>query len=203
LDSDTLLAYQPDYYKTSDVMKQINTANASELIILNNIVNKEYNNLYPNTADPDNLNRFEKDNGLKVMPNYDINYRRSRIYSRMIGEGNFSANMIKAMAKVYTNGDVNVTLDIPNFTIVIKFISTYGIPPNLSDFQEAIEEAKPAYFSIQYQYKYATWNNINDYAWDELKAYTWDDVLNGRLQAKDTNLYTQANDGNYYPIIFE
>jgi hypothetical protein len=203
LDSNDLLAYQPDYYKSSKVMGQINTTNASELTILNGRVDKEYNNLYPDTADSDTLSRFERDNGLKVMPNYDIEYRRTRIYSRVIGEGDFSVDMVKAMARAYTNGEVDIILDIPNFMINIKFISVYGYPPNISDFQEAIEEVKPAYFAVEYKFKYATWNNIKEYTWGELANYTWDDVLNGKMQAKDENLYIQANDGNYYPIIFE
>lgn len=181
MDSNTLLQYQPDYYANSDVMKQINTANSSELTILNNRVNTEYNNMYPDTSDSDTLTRFEKDNGLTILPNYDIDYRRTRIYSKMIGQGDFSVAMIKSICKVFSNGDVDVILDIPNFKITIKFISIMGIPENLDDLKEAIEEVKPAYFLVNYEFTYELWSEVSNFSWWDVNQYTWDEVLNQPL----------------------
>lgn len=202
MDSNTLLAYQPDYYINSDVMKQINTANSAELTILNNRVDTEYNNMYPDTSDADTLSRFEKDNGLTIMPNYDLSYRRTRIYSKLIGQGDFSVGMIKSIAKVFVNGDVDATLDIPNFTITIKFISVYGIPPNLDDFKEAIEEVKPAYFLVNYEFTYELWSEVSNFNWEDVSNYTWQDIVTKPLQTNVTQLYSQLSDGSYAKIQF-
>lgn len=161
MDSNTLLGYQPEYYKTSDVMKQINTANASELTILNNRVDLEYNNLYPDTADSNTLSRFEKDNGLDIIPSYDLEYRRTKIYSRMVGQGGFSVTIIKSVAESFNNGKVNVTLDLSNFQFTIKFISNVGIPSNMSDLEQAIEDIKPPYLQVNYTYSYLLVNDVN------------------------------------------
>jgi hypothetical protein len=183
-------------------MKQINTANSAELTILNNRVDTEYNNMYPDTSDADTLSRFEKDNGLTIMPNYDLSYRRTRIYSKLIGQGDFSVGMIKSIAKVFVNGDVDATLDIPNFTITIKFISVYGIPPNLDDFKEAIEEVKPAYFLVNYEFTYELWSEVSNFNWEDVSNYTWQDIVTKPLQTNVTQLYSQLSDGSYAKIQF-
>lgn len=152
MDSNTLLTYQPDYYKTSDVMKQINTANANELTILNNRVNKEYNNLYPDTADADTLRRFEKDNGLTILPNYDIDYRRARLYSRMIGKNDFSVEIIKNIASLYRSINTFVDLDLSNFKFSINLNSNTGMASNITDFENTIEEIKPAYVQVGFNF---------------------------------------------------
>ncbi|WP_297422078.1 putative phage tail protein [Clostridium sp.] len=151
MDSNTLLAYQPDYYKTSDVMRQINTANASELTILNNRVDKEYNNLYSDTADADTLSRFEKDNGLTILPNYNLDYRRARLYSRMIGKNDFSVDIIKNIASLYRSINTFVDLDLPNFKFTINLNFNTGMPENLNNFEDIIEEIKPAYLEADYK----------------------------------------------------
>lgn len=170
MDKNTLLAYQPDYYKTSKVMEQINTANSAELTILNNRVTTEYNNMYPDTADSNTLSRFEKDNGLTVLPDYDTSYRRSRIYSRMIGQGKFTKEIIETMAKNFNYGDVTVTLDLANFKFTIKFISKVGIPANIDDLKEAIEEIKPAYLEAKYEYSYLLIKDVNTMKLSELNS---------------------------------
>lgn len=169
MDSNTLLAYQPDYYKISDVMKQINTANVSELTNLNNRVNLEYNNLYPDTADSNTLSRFEKDNGLTVMPSYDLDFRRARIYSRLIGQGSdFSIETIKSISESFNNGKVYVSLDLPHFKFTIKFISNVGIPININDLKEVIYDIKPAYLEDIYEYSYLLVKDINRMTISEL-----------------------------------
>ena len=170
MDNNILLAYQPDYYKSSKVIEQINTANAAELTILNNKVTTEYNNMYPDTADSNNLSRFEKDNGLTILPDYETSYRRSRIYSRMIGQGKFTKEIIESMAKSFNYGDINVTLDLANFKFTIKFISKIGIPPNIDDLKEAIEEIKPAYLEDEYKYSYLLIKDVNVMTLSELNA---------------------------------
>lgn len=152
MDSNTLLVYQPDYYKTSDVMKQINTANASELTILNNRVDKEYNNLYPDTGDAYTLSRFEKDNGLTILPNYNLDYRRARLYSRMIGKNDFSVEIIKNIASLYRSINTVVDLDLSNFKFSINLNFDTGMPENLNDFEDTVEEIKPAYLEIKHNF---------------------------------------------------
>lgn len=161
MDKETLLSYQPDYYKNSLVLDQLNNANALELTIANNKVTQEYNNLYPDTADSATLSRFEKDNGLIVSPSYNKDYRVSRIYSRMIGQRNFSIDIIKSIAENFNYGNISVTLQLP-FQFTIKFTSKIGIPPNIDDLKTAIEQIKPAYMLVNYEYSYLLVNDINN-----------------------------------------
>ena len=152
MDKDTLLSYQPGYYINSKVMEQINNSNANELTLLNNKITLVKNNYYIYTADSDTLSRWEKILNLKVLPNDDIEYRRKRIYSRLSGLGNFSAQMIKDIASYYySNGEVDPIFDVPNFTVLINFASNSGIPYAVEYFEEIIEEIKPATFEVNYK----------------------------------------------------
>lgn len=161
MDSNTLLAYQADYYKTSKVMEQINNANANELNLLNDRIKLIKDNYDIDTADKKTITRWENELKLKVLPNDPIDYRRIRIKSRILGQGDFSVQMIKDISKNYPNGDVSVNLNLSGFEVIIKFISVIGTPPNIADFKNAIEEVKPPYMVANYLYSYLLIKEIN------------------------------------------
>lgn len=161
MDSNTLLAYQPDYYKTSKTMEQINNTNAIELNRFNDAITTVYNNLYIDTADSDTLARIENELGLTIATNYETSYRISRIYSRLKGNGNFTKSFIKNIADSYTNGNVDVTVNNPSLYFSIKFTSVIGTPPNMNDLKDFIEEYKPAHMAVVYEYSYLLVPDVN------------------------------------------
>ncbi|WP_238899377.1 putative phage tail protein [Clostridium sp. YIM B02500] len=161
MDKNTLLAYQPDYYKSSKVMEQLNNANATELNLLNQSLELVRSNYDTNTADSNTLSRYEKEFNIKVSPSDSLDFRRSRINSRILGQGAFSVQMIKDIAKAYPNGEILVTLNLSSFQFTIKFISVIGTPPNLTDFQNAIEDVKPAYLKANYEFSYLLVEDVN------------------------------------------
>ena len=59
--------------------------------------------------------------------------------------------MIKIVCDSFSNGDVKVTFD---GIIHVKFTSVEGIPPNMSDLKNAVEEIKPAYLLLDYLYAF-------------------------------------------------
>ncbi len=151
LDSNTLLGYQPDYYKTSKVMQQINNANANELNILNSRIDLIKLNYDIDTADANTLTRWEKEFKIKSLPNDSLDARRARVKSRFLGQGDFSEQMIKDIAKAYISEEIDVILDLSNFEFKIEFISNSGISKNIEDFFEVIEEVKTAYLRADYK----------------------------------------------------
>lgn len=167
---ETLLAYQPTYYKDSKVMQNIDNANASELTLFNNAIAKVYNNLYIDTSDSDTLARIEKELGLTIATNYDNSYRIARIYSRLKGNGNFTKAFMKNIADSYTNGNVDITVNSSDYSFSIKFTSVLGIPPNLNDLKDVIEELKPAHLAVIYLYSYLLIQNVNSMTINQLQA---------------------------------
>jgi uncharacterized protein YmfQ (DUF2313 family) len=177
LDKYTLLAYQPDYYKDSKVMDNINNANAIELNLVNDALQDVHDNFFLDTATT-SLERWEKELGLPIANNYNTDYRRSKIYSKKKGQYTITPNQIKIIAESYENGEVDVIQDYANYSFTIKFVGKKGIPPNLDDLKDAIEELKPAHLAVVYEFTYLSWDEHDNYnktwdTWDNLNL-TWD-----------------------------
>lgn len=200
--SSTLLSYQPAYYQDSIVINNINNTNAIELNSLNTKIENVLNQFFANTADT-SLERWEKDLGLEVINNYDTSYRRSKILSRLRGKGTTTIAMIKNVAESFQNGEVNVIEDNANYSFTIKFVGIKGIPPNIEDVYKSIEEIKPAHLAVNYEFRYATWNELSTYDESNLYKYTWGGLLNGELEGKIITMYTMLSDGTYKAIEFK
>ncbi|RJE48697.1 MULTISPECIES: putative phage tail protein [unclassified Dehalobacter] len=115
--------------------------------------------------------------GISVNESKPLSYRQSVVKAKLRGAGTTTAALIEATAESYQNGNVDV-LDLPGQNKVqIKFAGIYGIPPNMSDFQPAINRAIPAHLMVEYLYTYLTWLALNGagLSWAELDAaqFTW------------------------------
>ena len=91
--------------------------------------------------------------------NKPLSDRRSVIKSKLRGSGKVDHIQIKLVADAYTNGDVVVSF---NGHIVVKFTSNYGIPPNLDDVKNALEDVKPAHLAIDYEFRYLLIKDIHN-----------------------------------------
>jgi hypothetical protein len=104
------------------------------------------------------LDIYEKDLGIKTDRSKPLTERRSVIKSKERGSGKVDATLIKLVADSFTNGDVEVTFD---GQINIKFTSVLGIPPNLEDLENALEDVKPAHLAIAYAFAYLLIKDIH------------------------------------------
>lgn len=126
------------------------------------------------------LKYWEKAYGLKTDISKPYIYRRTRILSKMRGQGSATKAMIKNTSESFSNGEVDIIEDNSQYTFTIKFIGARGIPPNLDDLKNAIEEIKPAHLAVIYLFTYLTWNEFDSYnntwnEWDDLNL-TWDEL---------------------------
>lgn len=108
------------------------------------------------------LDLWEEMLGLKSYAGKPDDQRRSRIISKLRGIGTVTISLIKNVAESYVNGTVEVNEDNTNYRFTIKFIDNLGVPPNLEDLMEAIEEIKPAHMAVQYEYKYLLIKDIHE-----------------------------------------
>jgi len=173
---DTLKSYLPPMLTETKTFDELLNAEGSE-----------FNNSYANLDDIKlqlnidtatwGLNYYEKDLGITIDYTKDLDYRRSVIKSKSRGSGKFSATMIKLVCDSFSNGDVQVTFD---GTTHVKFTNIYGVPPNISDLQNAVEQIKPAYLLLDYIFTYLTWDQFESYnlTWDQLEALnlTWNQL---------------------------
>ena len=108
--------------------------------------------------------------------------RISNILAKIRGRGTSTVALVQNVANSYENGQVQVIEHASTSTIEIKFVSDYGIPPNLSDLQKSLSAIMPAHLALLYTYLYAQWGNIQTQTWGDVKTGgTWNDLLNGKV----------------------
>ena len=108
-------------------------------------------------------------------------YRRTRIMSKLRGQGATTKAMIENVAESFSNGDVAIIEYNSESRFEVKFVGTLGIPPNMDDLKAAIDEIKPAHLAYSFVYVYRTWDMVSTYTWNQLAARTWDELREGAL----------------------
>lgn len=127
------------------------------------------------------LEAWERALGIEVDVSRPAEYRRTRVMSKLRGQGATTAAMIQNVSESFSNGAVEVAERPELYRFDIKFVGTVGIPPNMEDLTAAIEEIKPAHLGYDYIIIYRTWGQIERLTWDEVGMHTWDEVLGGEI----------------------
>ena len=122
------------------------------------------------------LKYWEQTLGIPVDEAKELDYRRSRIKSRLRGAGVTTVALIQNVAESFSNGAVAVTEYPAQYRLEIKFVGTIGIPPNMDDLTASLREIVPAHLQWDYVLIYNTWNMTKLHTWNELKARTWAQV---------------------------
>lgn len=164
-------------------MKVIAEAQGSEVADLWSTLDDILKQFYVETATEWGLALWEQMLGIESYAGKPLDQRRSRIISKLRGMGTVTINLIKNVAESYDGGTVEVTEQPELYQITITFVDTRGVPPNIEDLKEAIEEIIPAHLGVVYQYRYLIWDELDalNLTWDELDALnlTWDEFETG------------------------
>lgn len=173
-----VIDYVPRWYEQFPEVIEILDARAEEFIKLNTEIKDVLDQFFVDRATW-GLDAWEKVFGITHSEPRSYEERRSVIKSHMRGAGTTTLTMIKAVAESYDGGQVEVTNDYANYKIIIKFISTKGIPSNIEDTEKALRDIIPAHLAIDFVFTFLTWDELDqaNLTWDELDALglTWDE----------------------------
>lgn len=145
--------YLPHYYGDSVIVGNVLDRDKAELDTLNRDVADVLAQFFIDTATW-GLTYWERELGLVTDETKPIEQRRAVVRSKLRGIGTVTVELIKNVALAYENGEVAVTEDNANYTIVVQFISALGVPDSIGDIQNAIREIIPAHMGISYIYRY-------------------------------------------------
>lgn len=176
----SLIDKYPEFWKDSSLTVKIIDAMGAETEILRGALADLLAQCNVATATW-GLDLWEKQLGLETDVEKDLDFRRTRVISRLRGTGTVTVAMIQNVAESFSNGEVAVIEDAANYHFDIKFVGTIGIPPNIDDLTAAINEIKPAHLTYAYIYVYNTHGNLAAYTHAQLAAYTHAQLREGTL----------------------
>lgn len=175
-----LMSRLPSYYFNSSVAKDITNVLQNDLDLFNFAIESTLNQFYVNECD-EYINRYEEEFDIKTDESKDLEFRRNVLISKIRGTGTTTKDMIKNVSDAFTNGDVEVIEDNDNYRFIVKFTSILGIPINLDDLINAIEEIKPAHLECIYEFKYNTHAVLSKFTHSQLMQFTHNELREGDL----------------------
>jgi uncharacterized protein YmfQ (DUF2313 family) len=177
-----LYTYLPTEYAEYRESRAIIKAEASEFETLSSAIKDVLDQFFIDTATW-GLANWETISGIPVDETKPIEERRSLIKAKRRGAGVVTAEQIQNVINSYSGGAVQITEDMANYTIKIKFVSTFGTPTNMPDIQQVIRDIVPAHLAITYEYKYPLYSdwNVANRTWSTINTAnkTWTQYESG------------------------
>ncbi len=116
---------------------------------------------------------WEKEYGITT--NFFLTYeqRREVVLAKMRGQETTTVEAVRRAAASITGVEADVIENYAEYDFVVSFTGAYGIPPNLQQLVDILEEIKPAHLGYAFRYRYVVWNEVFPYIWDDMRLYTW------------------------------
>ena len=165
----------PSFYDNY-ITRPIQNSFTIEADSINNNVEDTLNQFFVDDATWGLIN-WEKMLGISKN-NFDIDTRRENIKAKMRSRGTTTVSVIKNICEAYSNGIVEVIVNYSDYSFVIDFIGTVGIPKAFDELDKAINEIKPCHLAHSYKFNYNTHSDISNYTHEQLANYTHDEIRN-------------------------
>lgn len=194
----------PDYYRKSKVVKDLYAVIQKLLDKVAEDISAEDLRLFITTTD--NFSLHEKD---VVLPEIsaDNETKRARVIARLQGNNLLTKAELERLILIYDKTGCTITEDFANYTVNILFGGRTGIPYNLEQICEVVEEVKPAHIKVNYEFLRNTWGDVRRKlgTWGNAKVFTWEGSQNydGRtwLYVDNNNVYLRENGANAYVVL--
>lgn len=170
-----LIDMLPSFYHNSDFVRSYMSSQSVEHNFIKESIDDLVNNLYVDTATW-GLDYFEEELGLKTDKSKTYEERRERIKAKKIGNGTTTIKMIKDTALAFECGEVEVTEMYNDYVFKLKFVSQKGMPKNIEDFKDAIDEIKPAHLAYILEFMFNTHKDLSVFTHSELSKYTHEEL---------------------------
>ena len=176
-----MLDTMPDYYRDMPVATNIIEREAEEFARLNANIDDVLAQFFIETATW-GLSRWERVFGIAEDGGKSYAQRREILIGKLRGIGTVTADLIENVASAYANGEVAVENRAADYTIVITFVSSLGVPEQISALEAAVRDITPAHLAIEYVFRFYTYAELKarNMTYGELKALglTYGDLKN-------------------------
>lgn len=178
-----LISYLPYYYHDITEMIKLQEAIEYEYSSLIKKIEDLFNQIYIFKATW-GLTLWEKMLDLEI-GDFENNFdeRREVILSKLQNEGITNIKKIKNLAKIFTNGEIEIIEDYANYSFLIKFTSIVGKAPNIENFEKALQIYKPAHLGYEIEFRYNTHGELKQHrlTHNQLKVYSHQQLYDTRV----------------------
>ena len=165
----------PSFYD-NDITRPIQNSFTVEADLINDKVEKTLEQFFVDSATY-GLDKWEKMLGISKNNN-DIQTRRENIKAKMRSRGTTSIEVIKNICEAYSNGIVEIIVNHSDYSFVIDFVGSIGVPKAFAELDKTVEEIKPCHLAHKYNFNYNTHGDISKYTHEELANYTHEEIRN-------------------------
>ena len=169
----SLINKLPSFYD-NDIVKPIQNALNIEADSINSSVEDTLNQFFVSSATY-GLDNWEKMLGISKN-NFDIQTRRENIKAKMRSRGTTSIDVIKNICEAYSNGEVDVIVNHSDYSFVIKFVGSIGIPQAFDELDKTIENIKPCHLAHSYEFTYNAHSKLSKFTHGELSRFTHEEL---------------------------
>ena len=165
----------PSFYDNY-ITKPIQDSFSVEANSINDEVENTLNQFFVDSATY-GLDYWEKMLGISKNNN-DIQTRRENIKAKMRSRGTTSIEVIKNICEAYSYGEVEIIVNHSDYSFVIDFVGSIGVPKAFAELDKTINEIKPCHLAHSYKFNYNTHSNLANYTHEQLANYTHDEIRN-------------------------
>ena len=165
----------PSFYD-NDITKPIQDSFSVEADNINNKVDETLKQFFVDSATY-GLDKWEAMLGISKN-NFDIDTRRENIKAKMRSRGTTTISVIKNICEAYSNGIVEIIVNHEDYSFVIDFVGTIGIPKAFAELDKTIKEIKPCHLAHSSKFNYNTHQDLANYTHEQLEHYTHHEVKN-------------------------
>ena len=111
---------------------------------------------------------------------FDYQTRRENIKAKMRSRGTTSIEVIKNICEAYSYGEVEIIVNHSDYSFIVNFIGSIGVPKAFAELDKTINEIKPCHLAHSYKFRYNNNEYLGQFTHEYLSQFTHDELRNSK-----------------------
>lgn len=138
-----------------EILKVINSQIADEELAVDELI-REFNISTATISLP----IWSKWVGVEYKENLPLDVMRGNILSGLETNKTTTVSIIKEIAEKYSNGTCDIIENYSDYSFIVKFTSSAGVPTKIDEIKKSIDRVKPAHLSYSFEFIFRAWADI-------------------------------------------
>jgi hypothetical protein len=167
--------YLPRFYDDFQQVVVMLKTEANEFTRVRAKLNEILDQFYVETATY-GLDRWESITDIEYIEERSTISRRHYINAKLRGVGTVTPALLKSIVDAFYTAEIYE--EPSDFKVRIKLVGKRGVPKNLEDIEEAVNNVIPAHLQPYFEFTYLPWNEVEEagLTWEQAEQYTAEDL---------------------------